>query len=209
MKSIMKKAVSLLLAVMIMMTAIPVMAAETYYNIHTSETNLLIPGFYQDYNIGSIGNAKATVKSSNTKIATVKIKKGVIWVHAKKPGKVTITTKIGKKTYKTKLTILKYENPVSSVKIGNTTVKGSRFNKATTIYLSYSKYQNKKQKIKLNLKKGWKLRAVSYSQRNWDMDKALKNGGTVKISGGKGFHLWICTENTKIKRTQYIDIVFK
>lgn len=209
MKNVMKKAMSLLLAVMIMMTAIPVMAAETYYNIHTSETNLLIPGSYQDYNIGSIGNAKATVKSSNTKIATVKIKKGVIWVHAKKPGKVTITTKIGKKTYKTKLTILKYENPVSSIKIGNTTVKGSHFNNDTTVYLSYSKYQNKKQKIKLNLKKDWKLRAISYSQRNWDMDKALKNGGTVKVSGGKGFYLWICAENTKIKRTQYLNIVFK
>ena len=148
MKNIMKKVISLLLAVMIMVTAIPVMAEEPYYDIHTIETNLLIPGSYEDYNIGSIGKAKATVKSSNTKIATVKVKKGVIWVHAKKPGKVTITTKIRKKTYKTKLTILKYENPISSVKIGKTTIKGNRFNKATTIYLSYSKYQNKKQKIK-------------------------------------------------------------
>ena len=209
MKKMIKRTISILLAVMIMVTAIPVMAAETYYDIHTSETNLLIPGSYEDYNIGSVGKAKATVKSSNTKIATVKVKKGVIWVHAKKPGKVTIITKIGKKTYKTKLTILKYENPISSVKIGNTTIKGNRFNKATTIYLSYSKYQNKKQKIKLNLKKGWKLRALSYSQRNWNMDKALKNGGSVKISGGKGFYLWIYAENTKLKRTQYINIVFK
>ena len=79
------------------------------------------------------------------------------------------------------------------------------YKRQTTIYLSYSKYQNKKQKIKLNLKKGWKLRTLSYSQRNWDMDKALKNGGSVKISGGKGFYLWICAENTKLKRTQYIN----
>ena len=209
MKNIMKKAISLLLAVMIMLTAIPVMAAEPYYDIHTSETNILMPGSYEDYNIGSVGTAKATAKSSNTKIATVKIKKGVIWVHAKKQGKVTITTKVGKKTYKTRLTFLNYVNPVSSVKIGSTTVKESRFNKTDTIYLSYSKYQNKKQKIKFNLKKGWKLRAISYLQRNWDMDEALKNGGSVKIAGGKGFSIWVCAENTKIKRTQYINIVFK
>lgn len=71
----MKKVISLLLAVMIMVTAIPVMAEEPYYDIHTSETNLLIPGSYEDYNIGSIGKAKATVKSSNTKIADSESKK--------------------------------------------------------------------------------------------------------------------------------------
>ena len=51
MKKMIKRTISILLAVMIMVTAIPVMAAETYYDIHTSETNLLIPGSYEDYNI--------------------------------------------------------------------------------------------------------------------------------------------------------------
>ena len=35
MKKMMKRTISILLAVMIMVTAIPVMAAETYYDIHT------------------------------------------------------------------------------------------------------------------------------------------------------------------------------
>ena len=58
----------------------------------------------------------------------------------KKTGKTTITTKSKYDNSKRIITIRKYNNPVSSIKIGSTTVKGSKFNKTDRLYLSYDKY---------------------------------------------------------------------
>lgn len=37
-------------------------------------------------------------------------------------GKTVITTKVGNKTFKTNVTVYKYANPISSIKIGSTTI---------------------------------------------------------------------------------------
>ncbi len=51
---------------------------------------------------------KVAVRSSNTKVATVKIKDNAIWATPKKAGTTTITVKTGQETYKCTFTVYKY-----------------------------------------------------------------------------------------------------
>ena len=98
------------------------------------------------------------MESSNTKVATVKIKDNAIWATPQKAGTTTITVKTERETYKCTFTVYKYVNPVSSAKVGKLTIKGTAFKKNAIYNLRYSKYKNKSIAFKFKfMKKGWKL----------------------------------------------------
>ena len=70
-----------------------------------------------------------------------------------KPGKPKITIKTTEGSGLLNWQFLKYKNPISSLKLGSTTIKGSKFDKKDCITLSYKKYANKNLKIKVVPKK--------------------------------------------------------
>ena len=108
----------------------------------------------------------AGLKSSNKAVVTAKLSKSTygtsqtyytIQAVPKKAGTATVSFKCQGKTYKIKVTVKKYVNPVKSVKIGATTVSGSRFKSSSETSLSYAKFAEKKVKTTVTLAKGWKL----------------------------------------------------
>ena len=161
------------------------------------------------YYLAEVGKRKVPVKSSNKKVATVKIRKGIIWVTPKKPGKTTIFVKDGKKTYRCVYTVYKYVNPITSLKIGKNTYPGKLYSKNAIATVKYSKFANKKTALKFNLKKGWKITYSDYRSKNWLRSKIFKNGGKVKVAGGSGFYVHAEVQNTKTKQTETIVGHFK
>lgn len=147
-------------------------------------SNYLIPT-YENYGIGSISglkkNAVVTVTSSDEAVCTVEYNKTnkIIYAHALKPGKVTIkcTVTQGEKTYtkKCKYEILKYKNPLSSLKIGNKNY-APFFNESTDTIVDGIKG---KQKVSVKVKKGYKLVRL-YIYKNGEQ-VTVKNGSKIDI----------------------------
>lgn len=127
---------------MIMLTAIPVMAKnENTVYIPKKSVYTLYPSYPGKYEIFhcKVSGKKVTVKSDNTKVVTARIVDDELLVTLKKPGIANLKVKIGKKTYNSKIVVKKYVNPLESVKIGKTTIKGKAFNKNNIASVKYSK----------------------------------------------------------------------
>lgn len=96
--------------------------------------------------VSSTNKVKVTV--ANPKIGTgilYKESRGcVVYFKAKKSGTTTVTIKAGKVSKKIEVTVRNYANPLASVKVGNITVSGSKYNKSNEVDLSYVKYVGKK-----------------------------------------------------------------
>lgn len=132
----------------------------------------------------------------------------------KKTGKTTITTKSKYDNSKRIITIRKYNNPVSSIKIGNTTVKGSKFNKTDRLYLSYDKYVKQKNQLIITPKKGWEVNQIRTLNRSGSKEYqslSIFDKNSIKPTGGKGnYKLSIEFRNTKINGGRITEeIVFK
>ena len=65
---------------------------------------------------------------------------------------------------------------MASVKVGNTTISGKKFDTDPYRVISYSKFANKKAKVTFNLKKGWSFQydAISYFQKTWQKSEDVK-----------------------------------
>lgn len=218
MKKVCKKLMTIVMAtVMLLMTATPAFAGSniglyisknmtmTLYSKQSVKNNPYANTSYIAY----IENAKVSVKSSNPKVATVKVKSKNIVVTAKKTGKVTITIKKGSKNYRCKVTVSKYANPISSVKVGKTTISGKKFNTNNYMNFKYSKYAGKKTAVKIKMKKGWKLLSMDYAQKTWRKGENIKNGSKVPVKGGSGFTVGAYVMNTATQQTEIISLQFK
>ena len=217
MKKSLKKIIMVVLtfAMMFAMT-VPAYAKEAFKilktnaTIYSSKTMENRRCYNPDERIAYIGKRKVVVESSNTKVATVKIKDNAIWATPQKAGTTTITVKTERETYKCTFTVYKYVNPVSSAKVGKLTIKGTAFKKNAIYNLRYSKYKNKSIAFKFNLKKGWKLRGgIAYARSNWGAMKMSPNGSKIKVAGGSGFLAVAHVENIKTGQMERIHIYFK
>ena len=218
MKKSLKKIITVVLTFAMMFTmTVPAYAKEAFKisvkenaTIYSSKTMENRRCYNPDELIAYIGKRKVVVESSNTKVATVKIKDNAIWATPKKAGTTTITVKTGQETYKCTFTVYKYVNPVSSAMVGKTTIKGTAFKKNAIYNLRYSKYKNKSIAFKFNLKKGWKLRGgIAYARSNWGATKMSPNGSKIKVAGGSGFLAVALAENIKTGQRERIHIYFK
>ena len=190
----------------IIMVVLTFKILKTNATIYSSKTMENRRCYNPDELIAYIGKRKVVVESSNTKVATVKIKDNVIWATPQKAGTTTITGE----TYKCTFTVYKYVNPVSSAKVGKLTIKGTAFKKNAIYNLRYSKYKNKSIAFKFNLKKGWKLRGgIAYARSNWGATKMSPNGSKIKVAGGSGFLAVAHVENIKTGQMERIHIYFK
>lgn len=102
-------------------------------------------------------------------------------------------------------------NPVASVKVGNTTISGKKFDTNPYRVISYSKFANKKAKVTFNLKKGWSFQydAISYFQKTWQKSEDVKNGSIVPIKGGSGYKIMTAVVNDKTGQVEHLLLWFK
>ena len=185
--------------------------------------------------LASLSSKVSGLKSSNKAVVTAKLSKSTygtsqtyytILAVPKKAGTATVSFKCQGKTYKIKVTVKKYVNPVKSVKIGATTVSGSRFKSSSETSLSYAKFAEKKVKTTVTLAKGWKLGelyiysgnnpangsmkpAIEYMQKGWMRSESVANGGKIPVAGGKGFRIMFTAVNSKIGIREYMTIMLK
>ena len=152
-----------------------------------------------------IGTVKATLKDSYGYTCYKFI--------PKKAGKTVVTVKYrsgsSSVTDKQPFTALKYTNPVSSIKLGNTEIAGSKFNKTDKINLSYAKFSKQNSAITVTAKKGWTYKGATIVNKK---GKQISSTGvsSVKAKGGKGnYVLKLCFTNDKNQGMVYTEVVFR
>ena len=107
----------------------------------------------------------------------------------KRQGTTTTSIKIGSKTYKTKITILKYKNPIVSITINGKKISGSKFNKTDVIKLNYNTYKGKKNKITYQIKNGWSGNLAACDKNDSTLYGAVTadmSSETFTLQNGKG-----------------------
>ena len=220
MKKVLKQILTLSLVLIMVLSAIPVQAANTESSLLKQTITLYsgksnkIPFFNQSYlNFGYIDtkNTSVSVTVRNPAIAKVEAKNYGVYAYPKKAGKTLVTVKIGNKTRKCALTVKDYVNPVASVKVGNTTISGKKFDTDPYRVISYSKFANKKTKVTFTLKKGWSFQydGISYFQKTWQMSEDVKNGSAVPVKGGSGFKIMTAVVNDKTGQVEHLLLWFK
>ena len=205
-------------------SAVPVQAAETIY-VPSKWTGILYSSKDKEFPTGNgkknttyladVATAKVSnLKSSRPFVAT--LRKSVhdnrtpLYVTAKKAGTTNLSVKINSKTYKIKVTVKKYKNPISSIKIGNTTIKGTKFKTRSNYTLKYSKFANKKVKLSMKMAKGWKLQQLLYTDKNqMPVDTYVANHRSFKVTGGKGSSICAYVVNKATGVEETIQIFFK
>ena len=223
-----KKVIALFAAFVMLLTAIPTYAKKQMpFSVELSK-NLILP-FQPPFNhsnkllIGTVyamSPDKVTVKSSNPKIAIIEKEDETgndttLSATPVKPGKATFyVTPKGKKTYTVKVTVVKYQNPISYIKIGNTTITGSAFDKTGNVNLSYDKFKGKNVRfiMKAMNSEGWQIQKHNIKAYNYSKNyyKELGRNGTFKLCGKKGdFQIGMYLKNPKKNLYMYLTITFK
>ena len=221
MKKTSKKLLSFLLAFGMILSMFAVTSATGWAadeHVPASATLVAYPKPATE-SLASLSSKVSGLKSSNKAVVTVKLSKSTygtsqtILAVPKKAGTAIVSFKSQGKTYKIKVTVKKYVNPVKSVKIGATTVPGSRFKSSSETGLSYAKFAGKKVKTTVTLAKGWKLDklyiysgnnpangsmkpAIEYLQKGWMRSESVTNGSKIPVAGGKGFRIMFTAVNS-------------
>ena len=211
---------AMLVFVMVMCLVPPVEAAASKVKKPTFDTDMLL-NYYPKAGKDWISCAMALnnnyednswkitkLKSSNTKVLTVKKIDNYsgIMITPKKAGKSTITFKAtkGSKTYSYKcvVKVMKYENPVKTLKIGSKNY-ASKFSKMDYIDLDGKKNYEGKLSIKTN--KNWKVTYILIYDAKTDKVKEYKNNKKIKLK--KNQSLYIYFTNTKNDNHSCISIL--
>lgn len=213
MKKMCKRAIAFTLAAIMVLTTVlllPQSAAEAqaaskkkaYINPYSAKVVTYKPGDgVSTYStvISIVGCSKASeIKNlkSSSKAIKVTAKNGYIRAeYGNKAAKATITCTVKGVKLKTTLTVKKYTNPCSTLKIGKTNF-ASKFKK-TDLYRQSKAFKN--QTLNIKAKSGWKITGVSV-QNNNDYKSYTVNSSkfSKKITLNKGYGtLRIYFKNTK------------
>lgn len=213
------KKLAVLVAILAMvLSAIPVSAKAqanprtTLYKQVRLENMSVTLGWFQP----SADNVKF---SQSKKIGTVKAMSKDAYGYSvykftpKKAGKTVVTVKYKSDgvyvTEKNPFTVLKYTNPVATIKLGNTEIAGSKFNKIDKINLSYSKFSKQNNALTVTPKSGWTYAGATVINKK---GTSLSSGDVnrIKAKGGKGnYILKLRFTNDKNGGIVYTEIVFK
>lgn len=223
MKSIKKAAGIILLIFAMLIPAISVQADVDFFYLTNYYTS------YPTYSpyiqpLCIVTDGKITnKKSSNPAVAKIQMVLNTerpsdqnVCLDIKKPGSTIISFKVGSDQYFRRISVIKYQNALASVKLGKTTLPVTKFKKDSNYYTKYSKYAGQKLKFQVTAKKGWKILDISYFDRVPEHEIIdVKNGGyitfhkKVKVDPDYPPYISICLMNTKSGRIQYQDIQFK
>ena len=150
------------------------------------------------------------IKTSKAGIITIKKdiddNVSLITVIPKKAGKTTLSYKLNGKPRKVLVEVKKYVNPVSYIKLGSIRLASSKFNKPLC-NLKYSQFQNKKSKLNIKLKSGWKVAQLRFRAPNGGIIAGIQNGSTVKINQ-KGCYIIVGVYNPRTGQDECFCIRF-
>ena len=151
------------------------------------------------------GKKITSVKSSNKKVATVKVMKGqsgptYIMITMKKVGTTKISYKLGGKKKTAVLKVVKWKNPVKSFKIGSTNY-ASKFKKAVNFTESIDLSAKR---VAVKAARGWKVVKILY-YAGGDMPKKIKNGTT--LPNGTSF-VSVVLKNKKTKAVENVVVSY-
>lgn len=158
-------------------------------HMESEKTVSYLPGIYNGYEIGymdwtlkdievytdnkEVGYADAIDYGSKTYIRF-----GALGI-----GSTTVTVIIGDQVLTSKIKVLPYKNPVSSVKLGTTTISGSKYNKTPMLSRQIGCATGyKKVKYTCTPKKGWSVKKVYYSNDYSEIYFATKNGRVLNLN---------------------------
>ena len=226
MKNVAKKLVSMFLAVCMVVTVVGILPGMTQKVEAARETRFFqhdpvaaSPDGTQEVEVLSIINCSKkseikNLKSSNNQVVKVEAKDGYVRaVYGKNTGTATISCKVRGKKIATKFIVKKYQNPLSSFKIGSNQFSGKLNH--TTAYTVRNFKGQKKQTITWKARKGWKIKYyfVSCKTKAGYVSKmytgnALKSSVTLKnITFGPYDHLINVTcYNSKTKVTDEVKL---
>ena len=149
------------------------------------------------------------LKSSNTSVVSVKkmpfLDDYTLTLKAKKTGTSIISFKVKRKngktySFKSKVTVHNYSNPLNVCKFGRKDYKKS-FDKKTMVPVA--KGYPRKAKVCITAKKGYKIVAIYYSEHGTGRQRKIKNGSTVTLDGEH--YLQILYKNTS---KNYVSSVY-
>lgn len=170
---------------------------------------------YGDEGVISQAGKITGLKIKNKSVVSIKKKPGYegkteLWLKPKKVGETMFSYKYkeaGKtKTKKVKVEVKKYVSPVTSIKLGTTTIKGTKLKNSSIYNVKYSKFAKQKVKVKITPAKDWilVLDGGPYIDAGGN---SVENGSKVKVS--KGFVINVPMLNKKTRQVESITIYFK
>ena len=193
----MKKAVKRLLVLFLALTfivtdlAVAPVTAQAAGTLKFHKSIALMKGEEIGYVIiNSVRSDKVLgLKASNTSVVSVKkmpfLDDYTLTLKAKKTGTSIISFKVKRKngktySFKSKVTVHNYTNPLNVCKFGRKDYKKS-FDKKTMVPVA--KGYSRKAKVCITAKKGYKIVAIYYSEHGTGRQRKIKNGSTVILDG--------------------------
>ena len=158
--------------------------------------------YYSDLKNGLNGKKISAAKSSNKKVATVKVKtydNGMtsLLVTKKKAGTTKITYKLDGKKKTVKLKVVKWKNPVKTFKVGSKNY-ASKFKKSAGSHAASSVAGKT---VKVEAASGWKVkRIVAYTNNGV---KIVRNGKKTPADTGQ---VVVALKNTKTKAVETVAV---
>lgn len=149
---------------------------------------------------GKISN----IKNSNPNVVKVELDEqfGAIRVNVLKEGTSKVSFRYARKTFTQKITVVKYEDPCKSFKIGSTNY--TKYFKKSRHFNHNNRKKDITATIKIVPKKGWKLTKIEV-QNMYDGTKRVKNNSKVTLSI-KGTGLYAYFKNTKTGVVQVLNL---
>lgn len=213
----MKKAVKRLLVLFLALTfivtdfAVAPVTAQAAGTLKFHKSIALMKGDEIGHVIRNSVRSDKVLELKSSKPSVVSVKKMpfrddyTITMKAKKTGTSIVSFKVKRKngktySFKSKVTVHNYTNPLSVCKFGKKDYKKS-FDKKTMVPVA--KGYPKKAKVCITAKKGYKIDAIYYSEHGTGRQRKIKNGSTVTMDGSH--YLQIMYKNT---RKNYVSAVY-
>lgn len=213
----MKKAVKRLLVLFLALTfivtdfAVAPVTAQAAGTLKFHKSIALMKGDEIGHVIRNSVRSDKVLELKSSKPSVVSVKKMpfrddyTITMKAKKTGTSIVSFKVKRKngktySFKSKVTVHNYTNPLSVCKFGRKDYKKS-FDKKTMVPVA--KGYPKKAKVSITAKKGYKIDAIYYSEHGTGKQRKIKNGSTVTMDGSH--YLQIMYKNT---RKNYVSAVY-
>ena len=213
----MKKAVKRLLVLFLALTfivtdfAVAPVTAQAAGTLKFHKSIALMKGDEIGHVIRNSVRSDKVLELKSSKPSVVSVKKMpfrddyTITMKAKKTGTSIVSFKVKRKngkiySFKSKVTVHNYTNPLSVCKFGKKDYKKS-FDKKTMVPVA--KGYPKKAKVSITAKKGYKIDAIYYSEHGTGKQRKIKNGSTVTMDGSH--YLQILYKNTS---KNYVSAVY-
>ena len=147
---------------------------------------------------GQVPNAKITnLKNSNPNVVKLNLNQeyGIIGYTILKEGISKVSFRYAGKTLTQKITVVKYEDPCKSFKIGSTNY--TKYFKKSRHFNHNNRKKDITATIKIVPKKGWKLTKIEV-QNMYDGTKKARNNSKIKLSiKGTGTGVYAYFKNIK------------